>query len=52
MTLTPSERRYALALLDLRAEEWIGRYGDFFPDICDLLAQVQDHIDIERSPHD
>lgn len=48
--MSPSERRYALALLDLRTEEWMGRYGDEFPDIRDLLAQVQDCIDAERTP--
>ena len=52
MTLTPSERRYALALLDLRTEEWMDRYGDDLPALRDLLAQVQDHIDIERTVHD
>jgi|LSQX01.1.fsa_nt_gb hypothetical protein len=50
MTLTSSERRYALALLDLRTEEWMARYGDYFPDLRDLLAQVQDCIDAERTP--
>ena len=49
MTLTPSERRYALNLLDLRTHEWMERYGDEFPA---LRKQVQDHIDIERTVHD
>lgn len=52
MTLTPSERRYALARLEVRIHEWMERYGDDLPALRDLLAQVQDHIDIERSPHD
>ena len=52
MTLTPSERRYALNLLDLRTHEWVERYGDDLPALRDLLAQVQDHIDIERTGHD
>ena len=52
MTLTPSERRYALNLLDLRTHEWMDRYDDDLPALRDLLAQVQDHIDIERTPDD
>ena len=50
--MSPSERRTALALLDLRAGDWMNDYGDHFPALRDLLAQVQDCIDLERNPHD
>ena len=50
--MSPSERRYALARLEVRTHEWVERFGDDLPALRDLLAQVQDQIDIERTIHD
>lgn len=47
--LTPSERRNALSLLDLRVGEWLDRYLDHFPTLCDKLHEIQTRIDHERN---
>ena len=48
MPINPLRKRIALGQLEEAALRWTQVYGDEFPNLRDLCAQIADEIDKER----